>query len=149
MKLCWNSGVAPRFWRWEVQFRERFCLTPHFLYTWRVQQQNIAVFITSIITVKHGSAYIVVRSTSQSYGDSNFFFFGGEQNPKTKTLNRLTKNLAWVITLAMTPCIPKFKTNAPLGTWWHMREICDPRVVFSFPILSYFLWLQILLASPD
>ena len=33
-----------------------------------------------LVTVKHGSAYTVVRSTSQSYGDSKI---SGCQNPKT------------------------------------------------------------------
>ena len=68
-----------------------------------------------------------------------------------KPLKWLTKNLAWVIMSAMSPSIPKLKTNAPLGTWWRrMREISpSDGFQFSYPIVSVFLRPQILLASLD
>jgi len=47
--------------------------------------------------------------------------FRGVRTPKS--INRLTKNLAWVITSAMTPRTPKFKTIPPLRAWQRMREI--------------------------
>jgi len=47
--------------------------------------------------------------------------FLGKRTPKP--LNKLTKNLVWVITTAMTPRKPKLKTIAPLGAWRRMREI--------------------------
>jgi len=50
--------------------------------------------------VYHGSAYTVVRSTRQSYGDSKI---SGVRTPKP--LNWLTENLAWAI------CMPKQKTR--------------------------------------
>ena len=66
---------------------------------------------------------------------------GGEgraHNPQP--LNRLTKNLASVITLAITPRMPKLKTNAPLGTWRHMHKISTLciLVLVCYPILSFF-----------
>ena len=73
-------------------------------------------------TVQHGSAYTVVRSTSQSYGDNKI---SGVQNSQTP--EPIDKNLAWVITLAMTPRMPKFKTIAPLEEWRRMREISTSR----------------------
>jgi len=47
--------------------------------------------------------------------------FRGVRTPKL--LNQLTKNLAWVITSALTPRMLKLKTDAPLGAWWRMHEI--------------------------
>jgi len=44
-----------------------------------------------------------------------------------KPLNKLTKNLAWVIMSAMTPCMPKLIMNAQLGTWWCKCEISPSR----------------------
>jgi len=67
-------------------------------------------------------SFIVVRSTSQSYGDSKIL---GVRTPKP--LNLLTKNLAWVIVSAMTPCMPKLKTIAPLGVWRHIHKISPLR----------------------
>jgi len=52
---------------------------------------------------------------------------GGVEGRTPKPLNRLTKNLVLVITSAMTSRMPKLKTNTPLGTWQHMREISPSR----------------------
>jgi len=71
-------------------------------------------------------AYTVVRSTSQSYGDSKI---SGGQNSHTH--EQIAKKLAWVITSAMTPRMPKFKTIDTLGAWRRMREISSSRMVFS------------------
>jgi len=49
-----------------------------------------------------------------------FFFWGGVPNPQ----NLLTK--MWRGS-AMTPRMPKLKTNAPLGTWRRMRELSPSR----------------------
>ena len=54
--------------------------------------------------------------------------FRGVRTPKP--MNRLTKNLARVITSAMTPRMPKFKTIALLGAWRRMREILPSRCFF-------------------
>jgi len=32
-----------------------------------------------------------------------------------KSLNRMSQNLAWVIMLSISPCMPKFKVTAPFG----------------------------------
>jgi len=52
-------------------------------------------------------------STSQSYGDTNFFLGGEGRTPKP--LNQWTKNLAWVIPLAITPHIQNFKPIQPFS----------------------------------
>ena len=57
--------------------------------------------------------------SSQSYRDSNFFWRGGGGSE----LQNRSKNLAWVITTAITPCMAKLKWIAPLGEWKRMREI--------------------------
>ena len=61
--------------------------------------------------------------------------FRGAITPKP--LNRLTKNLARVITSAMTPRVPKLKTNTLLGALRCMREITLAwfLVFRSYPIL--------------
>ena len=59
------------------------------------------------------------------------FFLGGWGVRTSKPLNRLTKNLAWVIMSAITPSMPKLKTIAP---YWGCGGVCvkyHPRVVFS------------------
>ena len=64
------------------------------------------------------SAHIVVRSISQSYGDSKI---SGDQNSKTP--EPIDKNLARIITSAMIPRMPKLKTRE----WRHMRELSPSR----------------------
>jgi len=52
-----------------------------------------------------------------------------------KPLNRLTKNLTWVITSEVSPLLPKFKTICPLGAygrsitlvWYVVFLFCDPK----------------------
>ena len=64
-------------------------------------------------------------------------FQGGGQ--KYNTRKAITKKLACVITLPMTPRMTKLKMITPLGAWQCMREISPLRVFqFSYPIL--FLW---------
>jgi len=65
-----------------------------------------------------GSAYSIVRSTSQFYRDGKV---RGIRTPNP--LNNLTKKLALVTMSAMTLHVPKLKTHAPLEIWRHMREI--------------------------
>jgi len=69
--------------------------------------------------------------------------FGGIRIPKPR--NRLTQHLVWVIMSAISACMPKFKTIAPLGVPAYGWNIT--RVVFIF--FSFFLWPQSLLASRD
>ena len=79
------------------------------------------------ITVLHGSAYTVVRSTSQSQGDS-IFFLGGGLEPQTP--EPIDKKVAWVITSAMTSRLPKRKRTPH----WGRGGVCvkyHPRVVFT------------------
>ena len=67
-------------------------------------------------TVYHGSAYTVVRSTSQSDGDSKI---SGEQNSKTsKPIEKKFGVGDYIIDER-----PHAKTMAPLAAWRHMCEI--------------------------
>ena len=60
-----------------------------------------------------------------------------------KPLNRLTQKLAWVITSAISPRMPKFKAITPVGAYRHMDEISLSRGFYFF---SFFV-TQILLTS--
>jgi len=69
-------------------------------------------------SVWHGSAYTVVKATSDSYGEGEI---GGIRTPKP--LNQLSQNFAWVITLEIWPSKPKFKPIAPVGASRKMGEL--------------------------
>jgi len=76
-------------------------------------------------------SFIVVRAKSQYYEDSQIL---GRHN--SKTLKRLTKNLVWMITSAITSGMPKFKKIAPLGALRRMHKM-SPLRVFSFPTFFF------------
>jgi len=59
--------------------------------------------------VQHGGTYTVVRSTTQSYGDSKI---SGSQNSQTP--EPIDKKMAWVIMSAMT-CHVKIQNDRPIG----------------------------------
>ena len=66
---------------------------------------------TQLLLLHHSAAWLYLHCCKSDQAMEITRFWGRTPNP----LNWLTKNLVWVITLAMTLCILKFKMTIPLG----------------------------------
>ena len=76
----------------------------------------------SHFTLQQGRFYAVVRSTSPSYGDSKISRCQNSQTPEP-----IDKNLAWVITSAMTPHVPKFTRSSAMAEGCETRNLATTK----------------------